>query len=136
MTILFGNGPQQRASGRDNIGASKTEAIGWAKKKIASLLKGGKYSKQAAFNLAYIESQRRFNIGAAHAIEKALGMMYRPDTEEEIKEWEEGKDIIKKTSGGYKVLSESGSKNLGGPYKSRAQAEKRLRQVEYFKHKG
>jgi len=42
--------------------------------------------------------------------------------------------MIKKTSGGYKVLSEKG-KNLGGPYKSKAQAQKRLRQVEFFKHK-
>jgi hypothetical protein len=41
--------------------------------------------------------------------------------------------MIRKTSGGYKVLSEKG-KNLGGPYKTRAEAEKRLRQVEYFKH--
>jgi hypothetical protein len=31
------------------------------------------------------------------------------------------------------VLSES-EKNLGGPYKSKAQAQKRLRQVEFFKH--
>lgn len=43
--------------------------------------------------------------------------------------------MIKKTSGGYKVVSEKG-KNLGGPYKSKAAAEKRLRQVEFFKHKG
>jgi hypothetical protein len=43
--------------------------------------------------------------------------------------------MIKKVSGGYKVLSEKG-KNLGGPYKSKAAAEKRLKQVEYFKHKG
>ncbi len=42
--------------------------------------------------------------------------------------------MIKKVKGGYKVLSESG-KNLGGPYKSKAQAEKRLRQVEFFKHR-
>jgi hypothetical protein len=42
--------------------------------------------------------------------------------------------MIKKVSG-YKVLSKKG-KNLGGPYKSKAAAEKRLRQVEYFKHKG
>jgi hypothetical protein len=42
--------------------------------------------------------------------------------------------MIKKVKGGYKVLSEKG-KNLGGPYKSKAQAEKRLRQVEYFKHR-
>jgi len=26
-------------------------------------------------------------------------------------------------------------KNLGGPYKSKAEAEKRLRQVEFFKHR-
>jgi hypothetical protein len=38
-------------------------------------------------------------------------------------------------SGGYKVLSEDGKKNLGGPYKSKAAAQKRLRQVEFFKHK-
>ncbi|HXU19021.1 MAG TPA: hypothetical protein VN788_00400 [Verrucomicrobiae bacterium] len=42
--------------------------------------------------------------------------------------------MIKKVKGGYKVLSESG-KNLGGPYKSKSQAEKRLRQVEFFKHR-
>ncbi len=43
--------------------------------------------------------------------------------------------MIRKTTEGYKVVSEKG-KNLGGPYKTKAQAEKRLRQVEYFKHKG
>lgn len=42
--------------------------------------------------------------------------------------------IIKLTDGFY-VHSEEG-KNLGGPYKTRAEAEKRLREVEYFKHKG
>jgi hypothetical protein len=42
--------------------------------------------------------------------------------------------MIKKVKEGYKVLSEKG-KNLGGPYKSKSQAEKRLRQVEYFKHR-
>ena len=40
--------------------------------------------------------------------------------------------MIKKVKGGYKVLSEKG-KNLGGPYKSKKQAEQRLRQVEFFK---
>jgi hypothetical protein len=44
-------------------------------------------------------------------------------------------NMIKKVAGGYKVLSEKG-KNLGGPYKSKAAAQKRLRQVEYFKHRG
>lgn len=42
--------------------------------------------------------------------------------------------MIKKTKGGYKVVSHEG-KNLGGPYKSKKEADKRLREVEYFKHK-
>lgn len=42
--------------------------------------------------------------------------------------------MIVKRKDGYHVVSESG-KNLGGPYKSKAAAEARLRQVEYFKHK-
>lgn len=42
--------------------------------------------------------------------------------------------MIKKVKEGYKVLSEKG-KNLGGPYKSKAEAGKRLRQVEFFKHR-
>jgi hypothetical protein len=42
--------------------------------------------------------------------------------------------MIKKEKSGYKVLSEKG-KNLEGPYKSKAAAQKRLRQVEFFKHK-
>jgi hypothetical protein len=41
--------------------------------------------------------------------------------------------MIKKVAGGYKVLSEKG-KNLGGPYKTKKEADKRLKQVEYFKH--
>ncbi len=42
--------------------------------------------------------------------------------------------MIKKVKGGYEVLSEKQKKNLGGPYKTKAEAEKRLRQVEFFKH--
>lgn len=47
--------------------------------------------------------------------------------------------MITKRKDGYHVMSEKKDskgkrKNLGGPYKSRAQAVKRLRQVEYFKH--
>ena len=38
-----------------------------------------------------------------------------------------------KVPGGYRVVSEKG-KNLGGPYKTRGEAEKRLEQVERFKH--
>ena len=43
--------------------------------------------------------------------------------------------MIKKVAGGYKVVSEKG-KNLGGPYKTKEKAKKRLAQVEFFKHKG
>jgi len=42
--------------------------------------------------------------------------------------------MIVKTVKGYAVRSEKG-KNLGGPYKTKEEAQKRLRQVEYFKHK-
>jgi hypothetical protein len=41
--------------------------------------------------------------------------------------------MIKKVKGGYRVLSSKG-KNLGGPYKTKEEAQKRLRQVEFFKH--
>lgn len=41
--------------------------------------------------------------------------------------------MIVKRQAGYHVLSEKG-KNLGGPYKTKAEALKRLHQVEYFKH--
>jgi hypothetical protein len=44
--------------------------------------------------------------------------------------------MIVKLRDGYHVLSEKARKNLGGPYKTRAEAVKRLRQVEFFKHQG
>ena len=43
--------------------------------------------------------------------------------------------MIKKVKEGYKVLSSKG-KNLGGPYKTLESANKRLRQVEFFKRRG
>jgi hypothetical protein len=42
--------------------------------------------------------------------------------------------MIVKEKEGYRVKSEKG-KNLGGPYKTKTEAQKRLRQVEFFKHK-
>jgi hypothetical protein len=42
--------------------------------------------------------------------------------------------MIVKISKGYAVKSEKG-KNLGGPYKTKEEAQKRLKQVEFFKHK-
>jgi hypothetical protein len=40
--------------------------------------------------------------------------------------------MIKQVKGGYQVLS-SKCRNMGGPYKTRKEALKRLRQVEFFK---
>lgn len=42
---------------------------------------------------------------------------------------------IVKRKDGYYVLSEKTRRNLGGPYRTMAEAKKRLRQVEYFKHR-
>ncbi|HLZ50928.1 MAG TPA: hypothetical protein VKP61_09265 [Candidatus Acidoferrum sp.] len=42
--------------------------------------------------------------------------------------------MIKHVKGGYKVVSSKG-RNLGGPYKTLEQAKKRLRQVEFYKHR-
>jgi hypothetical protein len=42
--------------------------------------------------------------------------------------------MIVKRKDGYHVLSETKKRNLGGPYKTKKEALKRLRQVEYFKH--
>jgi hypothetical protein len=42
--------------------------------------------------------------------------------------------MIVKTEDGYRVLSSKG-KNLGGPYRTLEEARKRLRQVEFFKHR-
>lgn len=49
--------------------------------------------------------------------------------------------MIVKEGNSYYVKSESKTKEgkrklLGGPYGTRGAAEKRLRQVEWFKHKG
>ncbi len=41
--------------------------------------------------------------------------------------------MITKRTNGYYVKSKSG-RNLGGPYRTRAAAERRLVQVERFKH--
>ena len=41
--------------------------------------------------------------------------------------------IVKKKEG-YFVISKKNKRNLGGPYQTREEALKRLRQVEFFKH--
>lgn len=45
------------------------------------------------------------------------------------------KEHIVKVKGGYRLVSKKTGKNLG-TYPSRAGAEKRERQVQYFKHMG
>lgn len=42
--------------------------------------------------------------------------------------------MIVKVKEGYQVLSSKG-RNLGGPYRTLEEAKKRLRQVEFFKHR-
>ena len=44
--------------------------------------------------------------------------------------------MIHRVKDGYKVVSKTGKKNLGGPYPTKAAAVKRLRQVEWFKKHG
>lgn len=44
-------------------------------------------------------------------------------------------DVIKKEADGYVIYSEKGKK-LSKAYKTKEEAEKRLKQIEYFKHKG
>ena len=43
--------------------------------------------------------------------------------------------MISKTKGGYVVKNASGTKRLSKIYPTREQAEKRLKQIEYFKSK-
>lgn len=44
--------------------------------------------------------------------------------------------MVKKSGDGYKVYSEKTGKPLSRAYKTKAEAVKRLGQIEYFKHKG
>lgn len=44
--------------------------------------------------------------------------------------------VIVKKKDGWHVLSEKNGKNLGGPYKTKKEAIKRLKQVEWYKNKG
>ena len=42
--------------------------------------------------------------------------------------------VIRKEGGKWVLYSSDGKKKLGGPYKSRKEAQQRLRQVEYYKN--
>lgn len=41
--------------------------------------------------------------------------------------------MIRKTPSGYKVVSKTSGRNLG-EFRTKGEAEKRLREIEYFKH--
>jgi len=43
--------------------------------------------------------------------------------------------MIKKVKDGFRVVSEKSGKNMG-TYKTKEGAKERLRQIEFFKHKG
>ena len=42
--------------------------------------------------------------------------------------------MIRKTTKGFELRSKDGTRKLGGPYRTRAEALKRERQVQFFKH--
>lgn len=65
--------------------------------------------------------------GEDKEVEEFLSAFRYPDSTAVIR------DKITKSKSGYSVKSESG-KNLGGPYKTKKEAVKRLGQVEYFKN--
>jgi hypothetical protein len=44
--------------------------------------------------------------------------------------------VVVKRKDGWHVISEKTGKSLGGPYKTKQEAVKRLRQIEWFKHHG
>jgi len=73
--------------------------------------------------------------GNAEEIFSMLRKYLEPWIEENIKSEEYADEHIGKVQGGYRLYSKSGGKNLG-TYPTRAGAEKRERQVQYFKHKG
>jgi len=44
--------------------------------------------------------------------------------------------MIKREKGGYVVYSDDGKKKLSKVYKKKSEADKRLKQIEWFKNKG
>ena len=43
--------------------------------------------------------------------------------------------MVKKSNGGYAVYNQSGTRKLSRTYPSKAQAQRRLAQIEYYKNK-
>lgn len=84
---------------------------------------------------AYIQALKKLGLGItdvdpkAHDKIKGIKKDPRFNTESEVKE------TIRKQGDKYVIYSKDGDKKLG-TYTSRSAAEKRLRQIEYFKHAG
>jgi hypothetical protein len=64
-----------------------------------------------------------------------LQALQRELNKRNIKVGEDIQEEIRKVKGGYRLVSKKSGKNLG-TYPTKAGAEKRERQVQYFKHKG
>jgi hypothetical protein len=94
-----------------------------------------KTASTVIWSAIFTRTLSRFRIRAKHKSPDSAYSANRIDdlTVMRIIAVEEASAMIKKVKAGYKVTSEKG-KNLGGPYKTREEAAKRLRQVEYFKH--
>lgn len=70
----------------------------------------------------------------AHRFETISDVEKHKDIEHKVASLNKQARVVHQKDG-WHVLSEKG-KNLGGPYGSKEEAVKRLRQVEYFKHQG
>ena len=60
---------------------------------------------------------------------------FQSASEEKLEQYNFELAVVVRKKDGWHVLSKDG-KNLGGPYKTKKEALKRLKQVEYYKHKG
>lgn len=83
-----------------------------------------------------MEYDRHYASSYEQAVDEVFGA-YKPGTNLRLVSVHDSSinDIIKKEADGYVIYSEKGKK-LSKAYKTKEEAEKRLRQIEYFKHKG
>ncbi len=79
------------------------------------------------------ERERAKSDASRERMRRELELIATPTKKEEPKK--DVEEHIVKVKGGYELRSKHGDKNLG-KYPTRAGAEKRERQVQYFKHKG
>jgi hypothetical protein len=134
--------------------ATSTSDVHWSKRqpKIGPKGKLKKYGQPMLFKAV----MRRKNVNEATVYYKALGKrvkavsrtsamgdgsdgssesVQREHANATPKNYSGFKEHIVKADGGYRLVSKKTGKNLG-TYPSRAGAERREREVQYFKHKG